>query len=115
LIPVQWNRSVRLFNVYEKSRNRPLRGNNFGPSDLVRRHLIEMANKRQEAELVMISRIIETSEQIDGKTSRSICDAVGERLQQNLRPDSLRPSTHLQHLVDELRKRDGENRLRSSN
>jgi hypothetical protein len=63
----------------------------------------------------MISRITETSEQIDGKTSRSICDAVGERLQHNLRPDSLHPSSHLQHLMDELRKRDGEDRLRSSN
>jgi hypothetical protein len=74
-----------------------------------------MAKKRQEAELVMISRITETSEQIDRKTSRSICDAVGERLRQNLRPESLRPASHLQHLMDELRKRDSEDRLRSSN
>jgi hypothetical protein len=74
-----------------------------------------MAKKRQEAELVMISRITETSEPIDHKTSRSICDAVGERLQQNLRPDSSRPSSHLEHLMDELRKRDGEDRRRSSN
>ena len=63
----------------------------------------------------MDRRITDDIEPIDRKTCRSICDAVGERLQQNLRPDSLRPSTHLQHLVDELRKRDGENRLRSSN
>jgi hypothetical protein len=63
----------------------------------------------------MISRITETSEQIDGKTSRSICDAVGERLRQNLRTDPLRPSSHLEHLMDELRKRDSEDRLRSSN
>ncbi|XUJ37659.1 hypothetical protein ACQ5SK_40870 [Bradyrhizobium japonicum] len=27
------------------------------------------------------------SEQIDRRTSRSICDAVGERLQQSLRPN----------------------------
>jgi hypothetical protein len=74
-----------------------------------------MAQKRQEAELVMISRITETSEQIDGKTSRSICDAVGERLRQSLRPDSSRLSSHLEHLMDELRKRDGEDRPRSSN
>ena len=46
-------------------------------------------------------------EQIDHKTSRSICDAVGERLQQSMRRDiSLSP--HLQRLVDELRRRDGE-------
>jgi hypothetical protein len=55
------------------------------------------------------------SEQIDRKTSRSICDAVGERLQQNLRPDSSRLSSHLQHLMDELRRRDNEGRAISSN
>ncbi|THD64907.1 MAG: hypothetical protein E7813_16095 [Bradyrhizobium sp.] len=56
----------------------------------------------------MNSRITETSEPIDRKTSRSICDAVGERLQQNLRPESSRLSSHLQHLMDELSKRDSE-------
>jgi hypothetical protein len=45
------------------------------------------------------------SEQIDRRTSRSICDAVGERLQQSLRPDSPLTS-HLEHLMNELRKRD---------
>jgi hypothetical protein len=54
----------------------------------------------------MNSRITDNREQIDRKTSRSICDAVGERLQDSLRPDSLRPSSHLQHLMDELRSRD---------
>jgi hypothetical protein len=29
----------------------------------------------------------DNSERIDRKTSRSICDAVGERLRQNLRPE----------------------------
>lgn len=47
------------------------------------------------------------SEQIDRRTSRSICDAVGERLQQSLRPDPRLP-THLEQLMDELRKRDRE-------
>ena len=47
------------------------------------------------------------SEQIDRRTSRSICDAVGERLQQSLRPES-RLTSHLEHLMDELRKRDRE-------
>ena len=56
----------------------------------------------------MNSRITDTSETIDHKTLRSICDAVGERLQQNLRPGHL--SSHLQHLMDELRKRDSEDR-----
>ncbi len=46
------------------------------------------------------------SEQIDRKTSRSICDAVGERLQRDLGLDNLEPSSRLEHLVDELRRRD---------
>ncbi|HTG05127.1 MAG TPA: hypothetical protein VK635_13850 [Bradyrhizobium sp.] len=63
----------------------------------------------------MNSRINNNSEQIDRKTCRSICDAVGERLQQNLRPDSSRLSSHLQQLMDELRRRDNEGRPMSSN
>jgi hypothetical protein len=57
----------------------------------------------------MDSRINEVSETIDRATSRSICDAVGERLQQSLRPEALQPSPYLQHLIDELRRRDHEN------
>jgi hypothetical protein len=64
---------------------------------------------------VMNSRITEHGEQIDRKTSRSICDAIGERLQQNLRPETSRLSSHLQHLMDELRRRDHEHRRMSSN
>jgi hypothetical protein len=46
-------------------------------------------------------------EQIDHRTSRSICDAVGERLQQSMRPEAeLTP--RLRELVDELRRRDSE-------
>jgi hypothetical protein len=56
----------------------------------------------------MNSRINEISETIDRATSRSICDAVGERLQQSLRPEALQPSSHLEHLLDELRRRDQE-------
>jgi hypothetical protein len=62
----------------------------------------------------MNSRITDNSEQIDGRTCRSICDAVGERLQQSLRPDALRPSSHLQHLMDELRRRDNEDYRKAS-
>jgi hypothetical protein len=61
----------------------------------------------------MNSRITNQSEEIDRKTSRSICDAVGERLQQNLRLGP--PSSHLQHLMDELRRRDNETPRNSSN
>jgi hypothetical protein len=47
------------------------------------------------------------SEQIDRRTSRSICDAVGERLQQSIRPE-LRLPKHLEQLLSELRQRDGD-------
>ncbi|MCK1545819.1 hypothetical protein IVA98_17925 [Bradyrhizobium sp. 160] len=47
------------------------------------------------------------SEQIDRRTSRSIRDAVGERLQQSLRPDPRLP-THLEKLLNELRQRERE-------
>src|SRR6202048_5434836 len=50
--------------------------------------------KWREAELVMNSRITDDSEQMDRKTSRSICDAVGEQLQQNLRPEFCSLSSH---------------------
>jgi hypothetical protein len=62
----------------------------------------------------MNSRINEISETIDRATSRSICDAVGERLQQSLRPEALQPSSHLDHLIDELRRRDEENQRRTN-
>ncbi len=58
----------------------------------------------------MNGRITDNSDQIDRKTSRSICEAVGEQLQRSLRPESSRLSSHLQHLMDELRKRDNEHR-----
>ncbi|WP_167443346.1 hypothetical protein [Bradyrhizobium amphicarpaeae] len=45
------------------------------------------------------------SEQIDRGTSRSIRDAVAERLQQRLRPEPQLP-THLEQLMNELRQRD---------
>ena len=58
-------------------------------------------------ELVMDSRINNDFEQIDHKTCVSICDAVGERLQRNLRPET-ELSPRLRELVDELRRRDNE-------
>lgn len=54
----------------------------------------------------MNSRITDHSERIDRRTSRSICDAVGERLQRDLRPLSSGLPTHLNQLMDELRKQD---------
>ena len=52
----------------------------------------------------------DNSEQIDRKTSRSICDAVGERLQQNLRPVESELPSHLEHLMAELCRRDARGR-----
>jgi hypothetical protein len=52
----------------------------------------------------------DNSEQIDRKTSRSICHAVGERLQQHLRPVESELPSHLAHLMDELRKQDASGR-----
>ena len=60
----------------------------------------------RNAELAMNSLVNDDSEGIDRRTSRSICDAVGERLQQSLRPETSALSSHLQHLMDELRRRD---------
>ena len=45
------------------------------------------------------------TEHIDHKTCVSICDAIGERLQQNLRPET-ELSPRLRELIDELRRRD---------
>jgi hypothetical protein len=61
----------------------------------------------------MPSRINEISQTIDHATSRTICDAVGERLQQSLRPEDLEPSSQLEHLIDELRRRDDESLVQS--
>ena len=55
----------------------------------------------------METRINDNFEQIDHKTCMSICDAIGERLQQSLRPDT-ELSPHLRELIDELRRRDNE-------
>lgn len=55
----------------------------------------------------MDSRINPVFEQIDRRTSRSICDAVGERLQQSMRPET-ELSPRLQQLINELRRRENE-------
>ena len=44
-------------------------------------------------------------ENIDHKTSRSICEAVGERLQRSLRPEA-ELSQPLRRLMDELRRQE---------
>jgi len=54
----------------------------------------------------MIGIKADDSEQMDYKTSRSICDAVGQRLQKDLRPERSDLSPHLKELLNELRRRD---------
>ena len=44
-------------------------------------------------------------ELLDRRTCQSICDAVGERLQQSFRPET-ELSSRLRQLMDELRRRD---------
>ena len=48
----------------------------------------------------------DSSEQMDYKTSRSICDAVGERLQKDMRPERTDLSPRLRDLLNELRRQD---------
>jgi len=55
----------------------------------------------------MTGRTADFSEALDRKTSRSICAAVGERLQRSLPPDGSQLPGALEQLMDELRKRDG--------
>jgi hypothetical protein len=54
----------------------------------------------------MTSRINDSAASIDPVTSRSIREAVGERLQRDLRLDTLEPSRRLDDLMNELRRRD---------
>ena len=54
----------------------------------------------------MIGIEVDNSEQMDTKTSRSICDAVGERLQKDLRPERSDLSPRLRELLNKLRQRD---------
>jgi hypothetical protein len=80
---------------------RPLSGNIFHLDDLVR-HYFEIAGRQ----CVMDNRINDDSEPIDHKTSRSIREAVAQRLKENLRLEPSRLSSHLSYLVEELRRRE---------
>ena len=81
-------------------------GNKSQPRDLILQQPTQIYSKAM-LELAMDSRINPVFEQIDHRTSRSICDAVGERLQQYMRPET-ELSPHLQQLINELRRRENE-------
>jgi len=55
----------------------------------------------------MDARINSDIEQLDHRTCQSICDAVGERLQQRIRPET-ELSPRLRELMNELRRRDND-------
>jgi hypothetical protein len=54
----------------------------------------------------MIDHIAGSREPLDHDTSRSICDAIGERLRRDLGPKSRTLPPRLQWLLDELRRQD---------
>lgn len=56
----------------------------------------------------MNGRLTDSSEEIDGMTSRSICDAVGQRLQWSLRPEASQLPRRLRLLMDALRRQDAQ-------
>jgi len=66
----------------------------------------DFPEKPRKAEWIMAGQTDDQNEAIDRKTSRSICKAVGERLQESLRVERSHLSSHLQQLMDELRRRD---------
>jgi hypothetical protein len=83
-----------------------VRGNNFGAAELEVRLLSELSKIRNSATEPAMIGINDNSEQMDYKTSRSICDAVGERLQRDLRPEHSDLSPQLKDLLNEMRRQD---------
>ena len=55
---------------------------------------------------ISMPKVIDPIQPLDRKIVRSICDAVGERLQQSLRPERSDLSPRLRELLNELRQRD---------
>jgi hypothetical protein len=50
------------------------------------------------------------SQSLDQDTCRSICDAIGARLQRDLSPRALGPSARLEQLIEEMRRREAADR-----
>jgi hypothetical protein len=67
--------------------------------------LVLVGSSRDVREMEPRSRISDNID-IDHKTSRSICDEVGERLQQDLSLEASPLPPYLDRLIDELRKQD---------
>jgi hypothetical protein len=83
-------------------------GNKFFSGDLLFRRLID--RDCQGTETTMKKPLTdESSQSLDRQSSRAICDAVGERLQQFLRPETTQTPTRLQSLLNEFQRRDAAN------
>lgn len=60
----------------------------------------------------MTARVNQSPEHsIDRTTSTSICNAIGERLRQNLVPTAEGLPSHLQSLLDQMRRQDRDNAM----
>lgn len=57
----------------------------------------------------MQKRISDDEQAIDRATSASICTAIGERLRRSLASDTSEMPSHLQSLLDEMRRQDEAN------
>jgi len=90
------------FDFYEKRMQSSEARNNSAADDLV------FMSDQRETELLMTG-LNESSEEIDRPTTRSICRAIGERLQQNLRPEDSELPSGLRNLMEELRRQDRHN------
>ena len=98
-----------MIRLPEREGIRSRNGNQFRRCDLTYRISLKPCEccEVELVEMAMNARINSDIEQIDHKTCVSICDAIGERLQQNLRPDA-ELSPRLRKLIEELRRRDNE-------
>jgi hypothetical protein len=98
LDPLRWNCPIFALSAYDCRRG--------VETNSPQTTYLHTRGKLDNSEHVMSNQTADNSEQIDRKTSRSICDAIGERLQKSFRPDTSGLSSYLQHLMDELRLRD---------
>ena len=98
-----------MIRLPEREGIRSRNGNKFRRCDLTYRISLKPCEccEVELVEMAMNARINSDIEQIDHKTCVSICDAIGERLQQNLRPE-VDLSPRLSELIEELRRRDNE-------
>jgi hypothetical protein len=74
------------------------------------RDLVMATSPGNEAERGVTDDNAGSNQFLDHETCRSICDAIGARLQRDLSPWALTPSTRLERLIEEMRRREAEDR-----